>query len=208
MKTEDVNQLWSSEKEFEQVYNRYASVLTAYALKFVSRQTAQDVVQDLFLDIWNHPPALKTSLKSYLFAAVRNACLDHLKSMQVREKYVNQRLMQLQTDEIMYYQENDVSIIEEEQFKLIHAAIGELPEKCREVFELCYYRNMKSSEIAEHLQLSVRTVQNHLYKGLIKLRSIIAQKTSNGLILFVWIMRKFNLKESFQLSTLSPCAHP
>ena len=162
-------------------------------MKFVSEPTAQDIVQDLFLDIWKKPPVLTTSLKSYLFTAVRNACFDHLKSLRVREKYINHRLTQLQMDEIMYYQEGDVSIIEEEQLNLIHAAIGELPEKCKEIFELCYYRNMKSSEIAEHLQLSVRTVQNQLYKGLIKLREIIVQKTSNGLILFVWIMRKLNL---------------
>ena len=190
MKTEVNHQLWNSDKEYEQAYNRFAPVLCAYAMKFVSQPTAQDLVQDLFLDLWTNPPVLKTSLKSYLFAAVRNSCLDHLKSLRVREKYVNHRLMQLQTDEILYYQESDVSIIEEEQLNLIHAAIEELPEKCKEIFELSYYHNMKSNEIAERLQLSVRTVQNHLYKGLIKLRKIIAQKTNNGVILFVWVVRR------------------
>jgi RNA polymerase sigma-70 factor (ECF subfamily) len=150
--------------------------LTAYALKFVSLPTAQDIVQELFLNVWKHSYELKTSLKSYLYTAVRNGCLDHLKSLRVREKYANQRLMQLQMDEIVYYQEgDDVSIIETEQLSLIYDAIGKLPPKCKEIFELCYYQNMKSDEIAEHLQLSVRTVENQLYRGLIKLRKIITE---------------------------------
>ena len=177
MNSLNINHLWNSSSEFELAYNLFAKVLTAYALKFVSRQTAQDIVQDLFLEIWNNPPALKTSLKSYLFAAVRNACLDHLKSMQVKEKYINHRLIQVQMDELMYYQEDEISIIEEEQLELIYASIGKLPEKCKEVIEMYYFKNMKSAEIAEQLQLSIRTVQNHLYKGLIKLREIIDQKT-------------------------------
>ncbi len=186
----DVEKIWNSVSEFEEVYNRYAPVLSVYALKFVNQQTAQDVVQDLFLGIWNCPPVLKTSLKSYLFAAVRNACLDHLKNLQVRERYVNRRLVQLQMDEIEYYQAGDTSIIEEEQLEMIRTAIGELPERCKEIFELSYYRNMKSSEIAEHLQLSERTVQNQLYRGLIKLREIITHKIGNNPILFAWIVQK------------------
>ena len=193
MNTEEINQLWNSEYEYEQVYNRYVPVLCAYAMKFVSQSAAEDIVQDLFLDMWTNPPMLKTSLKSYLFAAVRNSCLDHLKNLRVREKYVNHRLTQLQMDEITYYQENDVSIIEEEQLNQIHAAIEELPDKCKEIFELTYYQNMKSDEIAERLQISIRTVQNQLYKGLIKIRKIISQKTNNGLILFVWIMQRMIL---------------
>jgi len=197
MKDVKFNHLWNSSSEFETVYNQYVKILSAYAMKFVNRSTAQDLVQDLFLNVWNNPPVLKTSLKSYLFAAIRNACLDHLKNLQVRERYINQRLMRLQMDELMYYQEDDISIIEENQLNLIYASISELPEKCKEIFEMHYYRNMKSSEIAEQLQLSIRTVQNQLYKGLTKIRDIIAQKTSNGLILFVWGMWKF---------FLSPCS--
>jgi len=193
---DESNNVWDSAQEFERIYNRYATLLVAYGMKFVSQTTAQDIVQDIFLVLWNNPPALKSSIKSYLFASVRNACLDHLKNMQVREKYVNHRLMQLQMDEIMYYQENDESIIEEEQLKLIHDAIGELPEKCKQIFEMCYFQNMKSGEIAEQLHISVRTVQNHLYKGLLKLRKSIDKKTNNGLLLFAWIIRKIIIYNS------------
>lgn len=163
-------------REFEQIYHQYYKPLYIYALKFVAEQIAQDIVQDIFVTIWNTPPVLRTSLKSYLFTAVRNACLDYIKGMKVKENYINQRLLQLQLDEIAYYQTEETSILEEEQLNLIYTTIEELPEKCKEIFKLSYFNNMKSNEIAQKLDLSVRTVQNQLYKGLIKIREIIMQK--------------------------------
>ena len=163
-------------REFEQIYHQYYKPLYIYALKFVTEQIAQDIVQDIFLTIWNTPPVLRASLKSYLFTAVRNACLDYIKGMKVKENYINQRLLQLQLDEIAYYQTDETSILDEEQLNLIYTTIEELPEKCKEIFKLSYFNNMKSNEIAQKLDLSVRTVQNQLYKGLSKIREIIMQK--------------------------------
>ena len=175
-----------SQGEFESIYSYWCPVLSSYALKFVGEHTAQDIVQDLFLSLWSNPPTLKVSLQSYMFAAVRNACLDHLKGLKVRDKFIDHRLVRLQTEEIEYYQTNETSILEQEQIDLIYSAIENLPEKCKEIFKMSYFQNMKSSEIAEELDLSIRTVQNQLYKGLVRLRDVVKERTKNGILLLVW----------------------
>lgn len=184
----EYHQGWSSSKEFESIYNQHLTGLLAYALKFVDEQVARDMVQDIFINLWNRPPQLTGSLRSYLYTSVRNASLDYLKSQKVKERYINQRLIQLQIEEAEYYQVHE-SILEQDRLDMIREEINRLPVKCRSIFELSYYEDMKSSEIALKLNLSVRTVQNQLYRGLTILRNNIIQK-GNRLVMFLHIFVK------------------
>ena len=77
-------------KQFKELYGNYASLLISYAEKYVDLDTAQDLVQDLFLKIWQKKifMFLKEGIKTYLYHAVQHACLDYLKHQDVKDNYI------------------------------------------------------------------------------------------------------------------------
>ena len=160
-------------KEFEQVYEKYAPALIFYARKFVDHPTAEDVVHDVFLKIWNSETLMvaNESIGSYLFSAVRNACLDLLKHQTICNDYLTKAIRDLKIEELSYNENVLSKLIDQEHIDAIYKEIDHLPEKCREVFVLAYIEEKKNAEIAEQLQISVRTVEAQIYKALKILRN-------------------------------------
>lgn len=158
-------------KVFSCLYEKYAPGLLFYARKFVSYAVAEDIVHDVFLNIWKKGSFLVVdeSVSSYLFQAVRNACLNHLKHQTVHQEYIPQAIRELQIEELTMTCP-EINLIDREELDKVYAAIGQLPDKCREVFQLSYIEGKKNAEIADTLQISIRTVENHLYRGLQILR--------------------------------------
>ena len=159
-------------KEFVQVYEKYAPALIFYARKFVDHPTAEDVVHDVFLKIWNSETLMvaNESIVSYLFCAVRNACLDLLKHKTICNDYLAKAVRDLKIEELSYSEDFLNKLIDREQIDAIYKEIDHLPEKCREVFVLAYIQEKKNVEIAEQLQISIRTVEAQIYKALKILR--------------------------------------
>jgi len=159
-------------KEFERVYKQYAPGLIFHARKFVDHPTAEDVVHDVFLKIWNSGTVMvaNESIGSYLFTAVRNACLDLLKHQSVCNDYQTKAIRDLQIEELSFNENVLNKLIDQERIDAVYRQIDQLPEKCREVFVLAYIEEKKNAEIAELLQISVRTVEAQIYKALKMLR--------------------------------------
>jgi RNA polymerase sigma-70 factor (ECF subfamily) len=154
--------------KFQVLYKNYAPVLIFYAAKFVDPPTAEDLVQDVFLKIWNRRSFIfwEDSLQTYLYNAVRHACLDYLKHEEVKNHFVNNTLVKLKEEEL-YYTETPVLLWQEDdRLQLIYKEIGKLPEKCREIFTMAYLEERKAAEIATLLNISKRTVDAQLYKAL------------------------------------------
>lgn len=130
-------------------------------------ENAEEMVQDVFVKIWENAPRLQieTSLLSYLYSSVRNACLNYLKHEKIKKKHEQETL-----------QENNISESTESPvnfnfFKVLLAqTIGLLPEKCRQIFEMAKFEGLSYEEIAEYLQVSVKTVENQMGIALKKLR--------------------------------------
>lgn len=160
--------------EFETIFLKYHRALSLYAQKFTgNEEAALDIVQDIFLKVWENPKLQSDSvvLKSYLFNSVRNACLNFLKHEQVKQKHAS--IAQL---EIEFYQSGEKSLIEDETISSIHKAIDSLPEHYKEIIELSRFDGLKNKEIAEKLNISVRTVETRLFRGLLALRKAIGEK--------------------------------
>lgn len=158
-------------KGFSYLYETLAPNLLFYARKFVSYPVAEDIVHDVFLNIWKKGAFLITdkSVSAYLFQAVRNACLNHLKHETIHQEYIPQAIKELKIEELTTTSP-EMNLIDQEELDKIYDAIAQLPEKCREVFHLSYVEGKKNAEIADSLQISIRTVENHLYRGLQILR--------------------------------------
>lgn len=156
------------EDAFNEVFNLYYSRLCFFADQMVHDfDLCRSIVQDVFVDVWVNRETLDIhfSLKAFLFRAVKNKTLNVLKHKKVESKFIAE---QKKEDEPFSFQS---SIEEAELSDKINSAIQELPPKCREIFTLCRFEELKYSEIAERLNISVKTVEMQISIALKKIRN-------------------------------------
>jgi len=166
---------------FKQLYDRFFPGLCVLASRYTgSNETAQEIVQDAFLKIWQMRRDLniESSIHTYLYASVRNACINHLKHLLVEQKYTAEIARQLQRSfsYLMISKEDGQSLlISKELEKKIEESIQSLPAKCREIFLLSREEGLKYHEIAERKKLAVNTVQRQISIALEKLREMLKE---------------------------------
>ena len=173
---------------FKSYYEANVSSLTMFARRFVAIEVAEDIIQDLFLEIWDNLETKYAKLpsKSYLFISVRNRCFNIITREQVKRNYIDNSELEIRLLGLDYYDSYDKHIIIQEEMQFIYNEIDKLPEKCRETFKMSYLEERKNAEIAELLKISIRTVEHHLYLGLKTLREKLMTKINkNALILFI-----------------------
>lgn len=153
----------------ETLFKRWYEPLYKYAYSILKDQfEAEDAVQKVFFKLWDDRlnTSITVSIKSYLYMAVHNICLNRVKQMKVQQKH-NQ---QIGLDEPVEHNEVYESIVEKELNYKITMAIAQLPPRCREVFELSRFEMMSYKEIAQELAISPNTVENQIAKALKLLR--------------------------------------
>lgn len=172
---------------FDQLFLTYYQFLCNYAYQFLhEKEGAEEVVQDMFFHLWEKRESLdiKSSIKSYVFQAVRNRCLTLLKHLAVREEYKKHNKNTIE------YQEQQTYDFENELATMIEVAVNELPEERQKVFRLNRYEGLKYQEIADHLGISVKTVEGQMSKALKFLRQEL--KDYLPLLLFILYLLKNN----------------
>jgi RNA polymerase sigma-70 factor (ECF subfamily) len=156
---------------FRKLFEANVSLLISFAQRFTSEDTAKDIVQNVFMELWQHfDAANERDYRSYLFVAVRNRCINFLKQEQMKANCFRNIQIENQLLGLDYLDSVDKIIIENENMQSIYSQIEQLPKKCRQIFKLAYFEDKKNAEIAELLQLSIRTVEHHLYLALKTLR--------------------------------------
>ncbi len=151
--------------DFESVFKEHYTYLYTLSNKVLNdRSTAEDIVQSVFLSVWDKRKELKitTSWKSYLSRAVVNACYDHLKK--------STRMVSLQAVESDTADSTNEAVAHAELQQNLKKAIARLPEKCRIIFTMSRFEGLSSAEIAESMNLSKKTVDNQIGIALTKLR--------------------------------------
>jgi RNA polymerase sigma-70 factor (family 1) len=156
---------------FDTLYTRYFGKLYNHAYeKLHDRFLAQEVVQDLFVSFWQNRYKIEvhTSLASYFFVAIRYLIINQFKKQLIYEQKIDTlTLTQIQiTDETNEWL--DYKDLQTEY----HAALHTLPEKCREVFTMSR-SGASNKEIAEALNISTKTVEQHITKALRTLRILL-----------------------------------
>lgn len=162
-----------SREDFESLFNDHYSRLCAYAYNFLKEQDAsEEIVQEVFFKLWikRKDIVIESSMESYLYRAVRNASLNLIKHINIREKY-----KEYNQEEIEYDEQIDRDPLNASELELkIRASIDLLPEQRKKIFILSRYEQLKYREIAEHLGISVKTVENQMGKALKFLREELA----------------------------------
>ncbi len=154
------------EKKFSDSFHAYYRQLCLHALHFMGNtEEAEDVVQETFVSLWDKREQIETikSLKSYLYTAVRNNCLTR-----IRDAKPTTSLEVLPTDALLPEEEQEMRA---EMEARIWKMIDELPERRREIFLLAKRDGMSYKEIAEQTGLTVKTVENHVFRAMQSLRA-------------------------------------
>lgn len=156
-------------ERISEAYNSYYEDLCFYANSFIRNfETSRDIVQDVFIKIFSEEKlsSQNENLKSYLYTSVRNASLNHLSSLQVRDKYKNMLLLKLNS----YMEKHSLEIEYKDITKIIDSTLNQFPEQVKLIFDLSRNENLKYSEIANQLGISVKTVEAKISKVLKALR--------------------------------------
>ncbi len=159
---------FKDEKSFEVLFKTHYEPLVRFVYKYMNNiEEAEEIVQDTFHTLWEKSESItiQSSLKSYLYQAARNKSLNSIKHKSVKQKYVDS----VKHSEIEFVEDTHMEF-DELQSK-IKEALQVLPPKCRQVFELSRFEEKKYREIAEELNISIKTVENHMGKALGLLRT-------------------------------------
>lgn len=158
---------------FKLVFDTYYADLSRYAFSMLKRQEeAEDLVQQVFVNFWEkrEQTIISGSLKSYLFRSVHNQSLNLIKHEKVKASYVQHS----QFFDIKYQSDVEETLEGKELETQIAAAIQTLPKQCQKIFVMNRMESLKYKEIAEQLDISIKTVENQIGKALKILRSSLA----------------------------------
>ncbi|WP_090608162.1 RNA polymerase sigma-70 factor [Parapedobacter koreensis] len=155
------------ERAFEEAFKTNFKALHAYAYTMLQDENvAEEIVQTVFLKLWENRErlAIHTSLRAYLYKSVYHDTLNHLKHKKVQRKYIAEAMM-------AHKQEQAAEVAADKELqRQLQEALRQLPEKCRTVFQLSRFEELKYQEIADRLGISLKTVEAHMAKALKSLR--------------------------------------
>ncbi len=166
---------------FEQLFRELFKPLCGFSMKFVGDlDEAKGLVHEVFIAVWEKFDTLPPDMNfhSYLYTAVRNRSLNHIRDRK-------NQVMIVHVPEHELSEEYDPLIAQELEIE-IEMAIQSLPEKCRMVFELNRMEGLKYAQIAEKMGISVKTVEAQMSKALGVLRERLSEFLS--LIFFMLVL--------------------
>lgn len=168
-------------KAFREIFERYYPPLCCFALQLLGEdEAAEEIVQNMFVKLWEKRGAISidTSVRQYLFRSVKNYCINHIQHNKIKKLYA-EKAAELARQEINssdYYLE--IGLAEK-----IEACVESLPEKRQEIFRLSREDGLKYKEIADRLNISVKTVETQMGFALKTLRENLKEFIP-GLMLF------------------------
>jgi RNA polymerase sigma-70 factor (ECF subfamily) len=146
--------------------------LFAFSRKFIDdKEVARDIVQEIFFEFWENRfrTVIKSSLSAYLFKILHNKCLNYIRDSKVHGKYTSYVDLKLKEAELMFFDEDQgcyTSIFFKEIEEIFNSSVNSMPETCRQIFIMSRIDGLSNKEIADKLNISVRTVENQIYRAL------------------------------------------
>lgn len=178
---------FDDDNAFERLFKEHFKALHAYAnVMLRDEDLAEEMIQNIFLRLWERREQLsvQTSVKAYLYKIVHNDCLNHFKHNKTKAKYetyvtyamdgkTNSAAHKLELGELEHH---------------IAEALNDLPQQCRTIFQMSRFEELKYKEIASHLGISVKTVENQMGKALRIMRVKLADFLP---LVILWLVDKY-----------------
>ena len=173
-------------QQFKQLFFEYHPRLVRFATRFVDESTAEDIVQNCFMRLWDkRENIILTNIKSFLFMMVRNDCLNELKHRVVASTDSLDALMEETGAERLYWQDfapdAEAVLVGEELQNLVNEALMLTSDKSREIFLMSRQQEMPPKEIAEQMGISRQAVEKHIHSVLAVLKKQLFRH-------FIWLM--------------------
>lgn len=161
------------ESAYLQLFDLFYSPLQNYARRLLNdTESANDAVQDVLCHLFEARESLNADLPlaPYLYRSLYNRCISMLRHSQVVQEYADSELEDFYFDDLLQSPEAELQLRSQDIHQALDDAMGHLPDRCREVFELSHYRHLSNAEIGEKLGLTRRTVETHISHALAHLR--------------------------------------
>ncbi|MDN3593304.1 RNA polymerase sigma-70 factor [Zunongwangia endophytica] len=183
MTNSELNNLWEKgdEKSFTLLFNELYQPLVAYLLQYADKTAdAEDIAQNTFIKLWEkrNQINLTTSVKSYLYTSAYNRFVDNFRKEKKNKSYLEglkHQALQLLVEE----PEEDF----QKKIKLIEKTVNDLPDRCKMIFKMHKQKGYSYKEVAEKLQISVKTVEAQMSIALKRIRKEFKEETDLLLIL-------------------------
>ncbi len=163
-------------KAFHELYCRYAPRVYKFAMSYLKNKGDSDeIVQNTFLKIWEKKERLndKQNIKSFIFKVGVNIIYDFIRKKNIEKAYSDYLRLNFTLDENYTWH----SVVYEEMQQNLQCLLSQMPEQQRKVFYLSKFEGLTNEEIARKLDLSKRTVENHLYRSITFLKKRILEKS-------------------------------
>ncbi len=162
----------SDSKSFEELFKKYYDRFFSFACALLNdRDAAEDILQNVFLKLWTGRERLdeNRSISNYLLVSIRNEIYDYLCL-----KY-NRTVVHCEPpDREEHSSDTEEKIMYMETSRMLDRIIREMPPQRQKIFMMSRYQQMSAKEIAEALDLSIRTVERHIHLALQDLRNILS----------------------------------
>ncbi len=169
------------DNNFEKIFHQYYSPLCNYASKIVDDiPMSEDIVQNLFIQLWeNNKLSEAKNIENFLLRATKFKCIDYLRTKKAKNEIVVDRFFDNRETSVSSFTEDDIE-------PLFHYFAAKLPKKTREVFLLSRKSGLTYKEIAEELNISVKTVENQMGRALRKMKDLLKDQKLISLLLFFY----------------------
>src|ERR1700760_1416914 len=172
---------FDDQKAYKELFTTLYSSMFLFAKSMVkSKEAAEEIVSDVFIKIWERRRELEKidNLKVYLYVSTRNPALNYIS---LRKRSPPNPLDEFQTEFTSIYFDPEQLLITADMLALIRRSIDQLPPKCKIIFKLVKEDGLKYREVAEILNISVKTVENQLAIALQKIGNTVSFDVNKSL---------------------------
>ena len=165
---------------FEELYDRFSRVLFSTAYRVLNNQeAAEDVLQDVFIQIWEKAPLYDPSRgkpMTWAITLTRNKAIDRLRSTVRRNRLGDELEREAQSQDQFDDRSSFDALATEDRGKLVREAIQKLSQDQREAIDLAFFSSLTQLEISERLNVPLGTIKARIRRGMLRLRDVLGSK--------------------------------
>ncbi len=165
----------NDEDAFKSLYDRYSKKIYFFSLRYIgSKEETEELVQSIFINLWEHRSSLNETLaiKSYIYRSAVNYITNYLKKKAIRTRFNESEIHKTGILSNHIYEQVFLHDLE----STINSIVDNLPAQQQKIFRLSRHKGLTNKEIASKLDLSVRTVENQMYRVLKVIRTFLKEK--------------------------------
>ena len=163
-------------RQFEFIFTTHYSAVKYFAINLLkSEEDAEDIIQDVFAKLWTQPEVWleNKDIGQYIYAMTKNTTFNFIKRKRLEQSYQEQLSQKYLIEDLLKSEDTLDPIYYKEALLIIRLILDRLPERRRKVFEMSRINNMSNMEIAQALNISVRTVEHQIYLTLLEIKKTI-----------------------------------